>query len=199
MELQEACQLKSISVDSTQLSQLNQFAALVIQYNQKTNLISVADEAKIYTRHVLDSLMLTTVVAGLEILDWVDMGSGAGFPVIPLAIYFPKIQFVAVEPRLKRQTFLKTVIRSVGLTNLKVFCGTAEDYIPNSADIVSCRALGSADEDWSRATTILKNQGRFMSLKSERDAIILDQSNWQIVHYSLPEELQTYSIVIRNK
>lgn len=200
MTLHTICSENGIILAKDQFQRIEAFGDLVVKYNKKTNLISVSDELKITTRHLLDSLQPLRISELIpENGIWADMGSGAGFPVIPLSIALPHIQFIAIEPRLKRQTFLKTVARELGIHNFQLSAGNAEDSGLSNLTRVSCRALGSAEEDWERAEKMLASDGVFITLKSRRDAEMLKGSEWKVLPYDLPGESQTYAIVTRKK
>lgn len=189
------------------VEQLHLYSEQILFYNQRFNLISKKDESKIWTRHFLDSLqitqhpfiheMLNVSRETSDILTWVDMGSGAGFPIIPLAIFYPEIQFTAIEPRQKRATFLKVVQNRISLPNFQVFTGKAEDYT-SSAQVVSCRALGSFQEDQTRAFRILQSGGVFITLKSLQD-IHQFVDSITTIEYQLPETSHTYCVVACRK
>jgi 16S rRNA (guanine527-N7)-methyltransferase len=150
---------------------LEQFCALVLEGNKTQNLVSKNDAAKLWTRHIEDSLTFLKAYQEWhgpldESGEWLDMGSGAGFPVIPLALSLPAWQFYAVEPRKKRCDFLWHVKTTLKLSNLKII----EDKVENSdfdpVQVVSCRALGSIEEDWARAKELLAPGGWFITAKS---------------------------------
>jgi 16S rRNA (guanine527-N7)-methyltransferase len=183
-------------------SKIQEFCRLLLEANKTTNLVSKNDEQKLLTRHVADSLIFaTTHNVGARLiapLHWADIGSGAGFPVIPLSLYFPQIKFYATECRKKRCDFLKLAKQSLDLPNLEVIQGKAENCGLKNMDFVSCRAVGSLDEDFARAKKILKKGGHFLTVKSKRllnemmakNNKLPKQAN--IKDYSLPEEEMEY-------
>ena len=185
-------------------SKIQEFCKLLLEANKTTNLVSKNDEQKLLTRHVADSLIFATahpvnVEARLiSPLHWADIGSGAGFPVIPLCLYFPQIKFYATESRKKRCDFLKLSKQSLDLPNLEVIQGKAENCGLKNMDFVSCRAVGSLDEDFKRAKKILKKGGHFFTVKSKRlldemrakNNKLLERAN--IVDYRLPGEEMEY-------
>jgi len=177
-------------------SKIQEFCKLLLEANKTTNLVSKNDEQKLLTRHVADSLIFAT--AHPTGTTWADIGSGAGFPVIPLCLYFPQIKFYATESRKKRCDFLKLAKQNLDLPNLEVIQGKAENCGLKNMDFVSCRAVGSLDEDFERAKKILKKGGHFLTVKSKRlldemrakNNKLLERAN--IVDYRLPGEDMEY-------
>jgi 16S rRNA (guanine527-N7)-methyltransferase len=124
-------------------SQLEQFRAhfdLLMRWNARTNLTSVRDPGGILRRHLAESAYLTRVLP-LGPGTLVDIGSGAGFPGIPVKILSPQTKVVLVEAVQKKVAFLKEVARAVGLPGLEVLAGRFEDMKSLAADWVSMRAV----------------------------------------------------------
>jgi len=179
-------------------SKIQEFCKLLLEANKTTNLVSKNDEQKLLTRHVADSLIFATAHPVCFANQWADIGSGAGFPVIPLCLYFPQIKFYATETRKKRCDFLKQAKQNLNLQNLEVIQGKAENCGLKNMDIVSCRAVGSLDEDFEKAKKILKKNGHFLTVKSKRlvdemrakNNKLLKRAN--ITDYRLPNEEMEY-------
>ncbi|SHM55279.1 16S rRNA (guanine527-N7)-methyltransferase [Cyclobacterium lianum] len=110
-----------------QIHQLEQLGALYQEWNSKINVISRKDMDSFYTHHVLHSLGIAKVIqfpAGSKILD---IGTGGGFPGIPLAILFPEAQFHLVDSIGKKITVVKDVVRKLGLKNVEAQQERAEN------------------------------------------------------------------------
>jgi 16S rRNA (guanine527-N7)-methyltransferase len=123
--------------------QLEQFRAhfdLLIRWNARTNLTAVRDPHDILRRHFAESAYLTRVMP-LGPGTLVDIGSGGGFPGIPVKILSPETRVVLVEAVQKKAAFLKEVARSVGLAGLEVFPGRFEDMKDLAADWLTMRAV----------------------------------------------------------
>jgi 16S rRNA (guanine527-N7)-methyltransferase len=195
----------NLSLDDSKLSKLFSFCDCVIEHNRITNLVSANDSKKLLTRHIADSLIPLIFLKSKEILpdqgEWADMGSGAGFPVIPLAICLPRIKFFAVEPRKKRCVFLRSIANDLQLNNFEVVEDTFEKSDFRDVDIISCRALGSLEDDYERALPALSKNGSFITLKSWnslqslRDAQAPILSHSDLFQYTLPQEIQQYVLV----
>lgn len=156
---------------ASQLDQLAKFEALVRAESRKQNLVSSGDLPVLRARHTEDSLQLLNLPLANPPSMWLDMGCGAGFPLMPLAIATPATKFVGVEPRGNRARFLSRAVRELGL-DVTILASSIEALVSwpnlaNSMDVVSCRALGSLEEDAARALPFLKPGGTFASLKTE--------------------------------
>lgn len=191
-----------VSLAEKILEQLFDYTNLVLEGNEKTNLISKNDGPKFLTRHITDSLIPYIILSKKNKLSpgmkWADMGSGAGCPVFPLAITCPDIHFYAVEPRAKRVLFLESVKENLNLKNITIVGKRFETSEINHCDIISCRALSTFENDWQRAKPALRQHGLFVTLKSFESVRELQETpHTEIVKYSLPEETQNYALVIR--
>ena len=124
-------------------SQQKQFAALgelYAEWNEKINVISRKDIEQLYTRHVLHSLGIAKVQPFLPGSKVLDVGTGGGFPGIPLAILFPKTQFMLVDSIGKKITVVKNVAEALGLDNVEAH-NTRAEKVKGRFDFVVSRAV----------------------------------------------------------
>lgn len=154
-----------------QHGQLAQFESLVKTESRKQNLVSAGDLPVLRERHTDDALQLLALPLATTPKTWLDMGSGAGFPLIPLAVALPSTRFIGVEPRGNRARFLNRVARELGI-EIEILASAVEavaawPHIAEAMDVVSCRALGSLEADAARALPLLKPGGFFATLKTE--------------------------------
>jgi len=188
------------------MDKISVFCELLIEANKSTNLVSKNDEQKLMTRHVADSLKFAeflTLNSQLSTLNskWADIGSGAGFPAIPLCIHLPQVKFYAIEPRKKRCEFLNQVKQRLDLWNFEIIQRKAETCGLKNMDFVSCRAVGSLEEDFDRAKKILKPDGLFLTVKSKRIIDELREKNDKLLkkakiwEYRLPQEELEYAMI----
>ncbi|CAN5140660.1 16S rRNA (guanine(527)-N(7))-methyltransferase RsmG [soil metagenome] len=139
--------------------QLRQYAALKDLYkewNEKINVISRKDIDNFYEHHVLHSLAIATqfeLKAGAEIMD---LGSGGGFPGIPLAIFFPDTQFHLVDSINKKLKVAGEIAAAIGLKNLSTQHTRAEDIKNRKFDVVVSRAVAPLKDLWWWAKPLLK-------------------------------------------
>ena len=96
------------------------------RWNAKINLTAENNELSIVNKHIYESLQYVRAISPFGLL--VDVGSGAGFPGIPVKVIFPKLDVVLVESQRKRANFLKTAIRSIGLAKIRCVHGRVEDF-----------------------------------------------------------------------
>ena len=119
---------------------------LLSRWSRRVGLVSRRDLSVVATKHLRQALTMVPVVASLPHRLVMDLGSGAGFPAIPLKIALPNAYFMLVESRRKRAHFLKEVIRSVGLDRIEVVNERIESLSPVGADLVTARAVASPDK-----------------------------------------------------
>jgi 16S rRNA (guanine527-N7)-methyltransferase len=138
-----------------QLRQLSVYLGLLLRWNQRTNLTALRDAESIVTRHFGESLFAAaqlfpdpaSPLPGAEnaaLPHVVDVGSGAGFPGIPVHIWSSPIKSTLVESNNKKVAFLREVCRALTLINIDVFAGRAEN-LPTRADVVTLRAVDRFD------------------------------------------------------
>lgn len=143
--------------------QLEQFAALKGLYedwNTKINVISRKDIEGLYEKHVLHSLSIAAVFefnAGTEIID---IGTGGGFPGIPLAIFFPDVKFLLVDSIGKKLKVVDAIAAEIGLKNVTTLHSRAEDIRNRKFDYVVSRAVAPLKDLWRWGKPLLnKEQG----------------------------------------
>src|ERR671921_740455 len=123
--------------------QLQQFADLYELYkdwNDKINVISRKDIESLYLKHVLHSLAIAAVIEFKPGTEVIDIGTGGGFPGIPLAIFFPEVKFHLVDSIAKKLKVIDGVAEAIGLTNVKTQHTRAEEIKNRQFDFVVSRA-----------------------------------------------------------
>ena len=117
-----------VSLDEGQLQKLNKYHELLNERGKVMNLTTITDEKEVYEKHFLDSLAICKIIKMKENLQIIDVGTGAGFPGIPIKIAFPQVKIVLLDSLNKRIKFLDEVIEKLGLTNIETIHGRAEDF-----------------------------------------------------------------------
>ncbi len=132
-----------LAVDDKQVLQIQQYTKILGAWNEKINLTAIRDPLEILYRHFCES-MFAAVVVPLENGRLADVGSGGGFPGVPLKILRPNLQIVLIESNIKKATFLAEVVREIGLPDVQVLVGRYEELGEELAplDFVCSRALG---------------------------------------------------------
>ena len=123
-------QLKELNIELSdlQLEQFYKYYELLIEWNKVMNLTGITDVDEVYEKHFLDSLAVVKAI-DLKKVNWmIDIGTGAGFPGIPLKIVFPHLKVVLLDSLKKRINFLDAVVNELGLINVTTIHGRAEDY-----------------------------------------------------------------------
>lgn len=149
------------------IEQINKFIKLVLQENNKLNLTAVTNFEEFKKRHIEDSLFPSKVI-DFNNKDIMDLGSGAGFPGIPLAIYFPESRFTLVEPLKKRCDFLNFVVNELDLTNVDIINKRAEELNKDfKFDIIVTRAVSSLNILLELSIPYLKVNGLLIAYKGK--------------------------------
>lgn len=133
----------TLNLTTKQEEEFAKYCELIQEYNKVMNLTGIDDTEGIYLKHFYDSYKIIDLIPD-DVNSIADIGSGAGFPGIILAIALPEKQIYLVEPLTKRCKFLQTVIDTLGLTNVEVINERIED-INQTFDLVTMRAVAKVN------------------------------------------------------
>ncbi len=161
-----------ISITKKQLNQLELFSKLLIEWNQKINLTRITEKDDIYLKHFYDSLTICKIINLKEVETLCDIGTGAGFPGIPLKIIFPNIKITLIDSLQKRVNYLNDIIKKLSLENINAIHIRGEEYAKidsNKFDIVTARAVANLKELSNICLPLVKIDGFFVPMKANAD------------------------------
>lgn len=171
------CKEWGITLSKQQLTQFSDYYDLLVEWNSFMNLTAITDFDEVCKKHFLDSLSIVKAY-GADVLNknnltLIDIGTGAGFPGIPIKIAFPSIQVTLLDSLNKRIKFLDTVIEKLALANCETYHGRAEDYAKENLlrekyDICVSRAVANLSTLSEYCLPYVKVGGDFVSYKSEK-------------------------------
>ena len=184
-----------ISLNSEQLNQFNKYFELLVEYNKVMNLTGITDYDGVYLKHFYDSLTLVKAYDFNKELSLCDVGSGAGFPAIPLKIAFPNINVVIIDSLNKRIEFLNTVIKELGLKNIKAIHARAEEVdLKENFDIVTSRALADINIGLELCFPLVKINGYYLPMVVSYD---LGKNTIKLLGGKLEDEI-SFKLPIEN-
>ena len=162
-----------IELSDLQKKQYNRYYELVVEWNQKINLTAITEEEEFYTKHFFDSISLAFFKDYSNIESICDVGSGAGFPSIPLKILYPNLKVTIVDSLNKRIKFLNLVKDELGLTDCNFVHARSEEFGQNkeyreSFEIVTARAVARLNVLSELCLPLVKKNGYFLSLKAQK-------------------------------
>ena len=164
--------IKKLNIEYTdkKVDNLIKYLELLAEYNSHTNLTALRDEKSIIEKHFLDSLLLQNLIKR-ESKKAIDIGTGAGFPGMVLAIFNPEIEFTLMDSIGKKTKFLELVKENLRLDNVNVVTSRAEDYITDenreTYDLGLCRGVSKLSTILEYIIHFLKVNGEFLSQKME--------------------------------
>ena len=132
------------------------------KWNRKINLTAISEDRDIVIKHFLDSLSLAAAFAPGEGMSLFDMGSGAGFPALPLKIIFPGLSVTLVESVKKKASFLRHIVRTLKLEGVEVVDRRTEELSKSyhgRFDVVTARAFGDVEKTLAAGTPFLRTGG----------------------------------------
>jgi 16S rRNA (guanine527-N7)-methyltransferase len=154
-----------ISLEPAQLDALAALAAELADWNSRVNLTAITAPDEVVDKHLLDSLAVLPLLKGLTVAD---IGSGAGFPGLPLAIADPDRRFTLIESTGKKVKFIRHAVEKLALPNAEVVLGRAESYRPvRPFDAVVARALGPLAGFVRVAGHLAGRGGRLLAMKGK--------------------------------
>lgn len=169
----------NIDISDEQLSKFERYYELLVCYNEKFNITAITDKNEVYVKHFIDSLL------GLSLYDvknFIDIGSGGGFPAIPILIMREDIHGVMLEATGKKCEFLNTVIKELNLKNATVINGRAEELAIKGEyrekfEMAEARAVARLNTLSEYCIPFVKVGGKFLAYKGDATAEIEEGKN----------------------
>lgn len=179
--LKEDAAIFGVILSDEQLSQFYTYYQMLIEWNEKINLTAITDFDEVIKKHFLDSLSIGRILKQDSLVSILDIGTGAGFPGIPIKIAFPDTEITLLDSLNKRVNFLNEVINTLGLKKIKALHGRAEDFakkdlLRETFDICVSRAVANLSSLSEFCLPYVKVGGKFISYKSEKAMEELDAS-----------------------
>jgi 16S rRNA (guanine527-N7)-methyltransferase len=179
--LVEGARVLGIELDESQAAKLVAHLDLLDEWSERMNLTAIRERSQQVTKHVLDSLTVLPWLRGRRVAD---VGSGAGFPGIPLAIVAPQVHFALIESTGKKCRFLEHVRDTLALANVEVIQSRAEAHKPTVRyDTVLARAVGPIADLVRNAGPLVAGGGRLLAMKGRypADELAKKLNGWKIV------------------
>ncbi len=206
-------ELKKIGIELSekQISQFKDYFSLLVEWNEKINLTSIIEQEEVYLKHFYDSLTLVKAIDFSNYESLCDVGSGAGFPGIPLKIIFPELEVTLIDSLQKRINFLDIVIHNLKLEKIEAIHSRIEEYGEKNRekyDIVTARAVSSLNVLLEYTIPLVKIKGYFIAMKSaykeeiksSKKAIeIMKVKVDKVIEFELPIERSLRSLIVLKK
>lgn len=141
-----------------QTAQLKALSPLYKEWNSKINVISRKDIDSLYEKHVLHSLAIAAVFDFAPGTEIIDIGTGGGFPGVPLAIYFPQVNFHLVDSIGKKLKVVEAIAHEIGLRNITTLHTRAEEIKNKQFDVAISRAVAPLKDLWKWSMPLLKRE-----------------------------------------
>ena len=169
----------NITLSDQQYDQFEKYFDLLIEWNDKINLTAITDKKEVYYKHFIDSLSVSKVI-DFNNQSLLDVGSGAGFPSIPLKIIFPDLKITIVDALNKRIKFLELLCEALNIDCYLIHSRIEDFKFKNHFDVVTARAVANLRVLSEFCIPFVKPNGYFLSLKGPRYLEELEESKQAI-------------------
>ena len=171
--LSASAKIFGLEFSDAQLEQFEIFYKLVVEWNEKINLTAITEEKDFAVKHIIDSVSLWEEEKFISTKKIIDVGTGAGFPGLPLKIFKPELEIVLLDSLSKRVEFLKKVVAELNLQNVVCVHGRAEDFarqkdFREQFDLAVTRAVSRLNVIAEYCLPFVKVGGIFVALKGKK-------------------------------
>lgn len=214
-EFKSALEKLNVPIDDVKMKQFHDYLLLLQEWNQKINLTTIVDDEEVYLKHFYDSLTLGFYIDfEEEAYSLCDVGSGAGFPSIPLKIIYPNLSISIVDSLKKRINFLEKVVEKLGLDGVGLYHDRAEIFGQNkkfraSFDFTTARAVANMSTLSEFCMPLTKKGGTFIAMKAQTAEEELKKADKAIsvlggkvredIQFELPKEAGERHIILIDK
>lgn len=169
-----------VEITDSQIEKFEKYREILLFYNDKFNITTITQKEDIYVKHFLDSVLCKDLF--VDNSKVIEIGSGGGFPSIPLKIVRDDLNFTLVESTGKKCLFLKEVVKELNLKNVEVLNGRAEDFGKDKKyrerfDHVTARAVARLNTLCEYCMPFVKVKGSFIALKGNAEEEIIKAQN----------------------
>ena len=204
--LENGCRELGIELSQKQKNQFIQFYEFLVEKNKVMNLTGITEFEEVLTKHFLDSLACVKAIDMTKVKTIMDIGTGAGFPGVPLKIAFPHLEACLLDSLKKRVNFLEESFELLGLEGIKAIHGRAEEYAKNKEyrekyDLCVSRAVSNLATLSEYCLPYVKTGGTVQeeAEEAEKAINILGGQVKDITYFKLPDSEIDRSLVIINK
>ena len=212
MDFKEEALKLGINYDSVMDEKFNIFYEELIRVNEYMNLTAITERDEVYNKHFLDSLTILKAINSNDNLKLLDVGSGAGFPAIPLAITTNNLDITIIDALGKRIKFLNELISKLELKNVKALHKRAEEYAKEMReyyDITTARAVARLPMLCELCLPLTKVGGCFIAMKAQSASLEIEEAKKaieilggkieNILELRLPNDIGTRAIIVIRK
>lgn len=212
--LEDGCQAFGVTLTEKQIEQFEKYYELLVEWNKVMNLTGITEFDEVMQKHFVDSAAAAKYVEMEKVNSLIDVGTGAGFPGIPLKILYPHLQVTLLDSLNKRIKFLEEVVDNLGLTGIETVHGRAEDAAKKAEyreqfDLSVSRAVANLASLTEYCLPFVKVGGKFVSYKSvsvdeeitqsKKAVYVLGGEIGKVEKFNLPESDMERALVIIEK
>lgn len=187
-----------LSIDEKTYNQFEVYAKYLVEYNQKVNLTAITEHTEIYIKHFLDSLIPLTYEDIPKGASIIDVGTGAGFPSVPIKIYRPDVKLTLLDSLNKRIVFLDSLCSKLGFTDVECIHGRAEEFGKDANyrecfDYATARAVANLPTLNEYCMPFVKVGGSFIAMKGTSEDLELAKKSISTLGGKISKDV-TYQI-----
>ena len=177
-----------------QIAQFKQLESLYKEWNEKINVISRKDIDSLYEKHILHSLSIAALCSFKDGAEVIDIGTGGGFPGIPLAIFFPKVNFLLTDSIGKKIKVVQEVAQAIGLKNVIAIQSRAEEIKGRTFDYAVSRAVAPLGDLWRWINPLLRKGQKSDELPNGLICLKGGDLNKEIVDSGLKNTVRAWQV-----